>query len=1025
MTTLLLPTHLRRIVSLPIIILSVFLISPWVSQAQVPPAPTLSQPANESVGVSVTPVFKWSKIAQATSYRLRLSTSSAFPVNDIQTRDIKNITDTTYTIGSNIPITNYDRVYYWQVFAVNASGESQPSPIWTFTTVEAADAPVILISPENNTQNAPVYPTLNWHPIPGSSQYTVAIASNPQFTGAVNQSTNATSLIPINQLQPFTQYHWRVRTRINDADGPWSQTRTFTTYGPPSSGVQLASPGNLSANNSRLPTLRWFPLDDAEFYQVQVSTISNFNDIILQRVAYPDTSVTFVDELDPLTQYYWRVRGGNDLGLTDSPETGYGPWSNVRSFITENVKVELLSPGDNAENVVQPLEFSWLELEGASAYTFELSKSPQFVPFTERSLIDPQSDTVRYQVLAVLESRTTYYWRVKADLVGGESDFSLVRTFKTKATGDEPPLAIKLHSPADDSTDTPLRPTFRWLTDTTSVQGYRIQLATSSNFAINTIERNVLVDDTLHTLSADLLPGITHFWRVRGISAGGEGDWSETWTFITQAFPVVLQAPSDNAINVAVRPMFSWIDFPEAVGYRLEVHTEPDFEDPDYVLTDIPANNARLDEVFEYSTAYFWRVKATTLNGFSSWSSVRSFTTISDVIVPPGIVSLISPEDEEVDVLRTPEFSWHLEENSQSYSIQVSRGPNFVLSELEFTVASTNDTTLVSLTELDENTQYYWRVKGINVFGDGPWSQVRFFTTRSELPGSISLLAPAQNASGVSVSPLFTWQASVNSDLYHLQISTASNFSTLVYELNNLTGVSHAINAGLNLGTLYFWRVRGINAFGDGAWSETRSFTTLTLAPATVELHLPANDSTGTPRRPRLVWVATTDAISYEVQLSTASNHSSIDYEYLGIENTILEMPEDLAYNTPYFWRVRAVNAGGVGPWSETWKFTVQRVPVNLEDDQVLPVEYILKQNFPNPFNPETRIEFGLPETGPVSLHVYDVMGRLVSTLIDNDVRSSGYHVMSFNGLSKPSGVYMVRLQTVDGIRTMKMTLLK
>src|SRR5690606_39956204 len=128
------------------------------------------------------------------------------------------------------------------------------------------------------------------------------------------------------------------------------------------------------------------------------------------------------------------------------------------------------------------------------------------------------------------------------------------------------------------------------------------------------------------------------------------------------------------------------------------------------------------------------------------------------------------------------------------------------------------------------------------------------------------------------------------------------------------------------------------------------------------------------------------DVCSSDLQLSTASNHISIDYEYLGVENTILEMPEDLAYNTPYFWRVRAVNSGGPGPWSETWKFTVGRVPVNLDDDQVLPVEYILKQNYPNPFNPETRIEFGLPETGPVSLQVYDVMGRLVSTLIDNEV---------------------------------------
>ncbi len=309
--------------------------------------------------------------------------------------------------------------------------------------------------------------------------------------------------------------------------------------------------------------------------------------------------------------------------------------------------------------------------------------------------------------------------------------------------------------------------------------------------------------------------------------------------------------------------------------------------------------------------------------------------------------------------------------------------------------------------------------------GDGPWSDPRSFKTRSDLPTTINLVTPQNNASGVSTSPTFTWQGSANSQLYQLQISLSNTFTTLVYELSDLTGISHSINNSLNLGTLYFWRMRGINNFGFGPWSEVRSFTTLTLAPPAVQLFLPANDSTGTPRRPRFVWVAAQDAMSYTLRISTADTFNGLDdLIYNGIQATLLELPVDLAFNTPYFWRVRAVNSGGEGPWSPTWKFTVQRVPVNLEDDAEVPIDFELRQNYPNPFNPTTRIEYGLPETSNVTMTVYDIMGRPVAILV-NEVKTRGYHAVDFDAGKLPSGIYFVRLLASNQDRSIKVTLLK
>jgi len=89
-----------------------------------------------------------------------------------------------------------------------------------------------------------------------------------------------------------------------------------------------------------------------------------------------------------------------------------------------------------------------------------------------------------------------------------------------------------------------------------------------------------------------------------------------------------------------------------------------------------------------------------------------------------------------------------------------------------------------------------------------------------------------------------------------------------------------------------------------------------------------------------------------------------------------------------------------------------------------------LSQNYPNPFNPTTVIKFTVKERTPVRLHIYNVAGQLVRTLVD-DVRTPGVvHTMEWNGRdnagqSVASGVYFYRLVTTDFTQTRKMVLLK
>ncbi|MEX0720773.1 MAG: T9SS type A sorting domain-containing protein [Balneolaceae bacterium] len=97
---------------------------------------------------------------------------------------------------------------------------------------------------------------------------------------------------------------------------------------------------------------------------------------------------------------------------------------------------------------------------------------------------------------------------------------------------------------------------------------------------------------------------------------------------------------------------------------------------------------------------------------------------------------------------------------------------------------------------------------------------------------------------------------------------------------------------------------------------------------------------------------------------------------------------------------------------------------VSSEMEPDAPGKINLAQNYPNPFNPSTNIEFSIPQSGHVSLSVYDVIGKEVALLVDGS-RSSGAHNVTFNAENLPSGIYYYRLETEAGNVVKSMTLIK
>lgn len=97
---------------------------------------------------------------------------------------------------------------------------------------------------------------------------------------------------------------------------------------------------------------------------------------------------------------------------------------------------------------------------------------------------------------------------------------------------------------------------------------------------------------------------------------------------------------------------------------------------------------------------------------------------------------------------------------------------------------------------------------------------------------------------------------------------------------------------------------------------------------------------------------------------------------------------------------------------------------VQNENKTIVPAEYFLNQNFPNPFNPSTTINFGLPRKVKVVLAVYNILGEKITELVNAEMQS-GAHIVSWNAAGYPSGIYFCSIKTAEFNQTKKMILIK
>ena len=335
---------------------------------------------------------------------------------------------------------------------------------------------------------------------------------------------------------------------------------------------------------------------------------------------------------------------------------------------------------------------------------------------------------------------------------------------------------------------------------------------------------------------------------------------------------------------------------------------------------------------------------------------------------------------------------------------------------------------------LSETTSYDVQVRATNDEGTGDWSLSGAGATRDK-----QVMAPGQ-VTGVSVTNqveqlMVSWNEVAGASGYKVQWKSGGqnyNEGARQYIVSSGATTEHTIS-NLTAGVEYTVRVIATkNNAADGPASAEATGTPLASPPPpSTTAQAPENLQAATGNsQVTLSWDAPNDDGGADVT-GYAWRHKESGGDFTAYTDITDSGPGEanarsytvtgLMNEQEYVFQVRAVNEHGGGLPAEV---TVMLPTVISTESEELPAEVTLSANYPNPFNPETTIRYGLPKAGQVRLAVYDMLGHEVAVLVDRS-KPAGNHTVRFGAGDLPSGVYAYRLQAGGETVARTMMLLK
>jgi hypothetical protein len=504
---------------------------------------------------------------------------------------------------------------------------------------------------------------------------------------------------------------------------------------------------------------------------------------------------------------------------------------------------------------------------------------------------------------------------------------------------------------------------------------------------------------------------------------------------------------ADNAVNQPLSLQVAWNASSRATSYRLQVAANAAF---DPVLLD-SANIAGLSMTLTNLTSnsvYYWRVSATNALGSSEFSPARTFSTLWTI--PPGMPFLLSPVNGGTGYAANVLLTWTGVVGAMTYRCQVASDSLFYAITLD---DSTITAPQVQVKGLAGNSTYWWRVLSKNTAGVSSYSSAWKFTTARvyQIPqqilfsGSTGQTLADSITSSYTAAKVLTYSGArekiygeidkVGDTLKCVYTGYACymplGLSALTAALDGNMNAEHTFpqsvgadtgNANSDMHHIFAAKGNVNSARGNLPYAELSDANVLTWYHLSESRSTkPAGDITeysklGTfsfePRDAHKGHVAR--AIFYFYTIYKAQSSASF---FEGMKATLLKWHSQFPVDSSEYARTNKIavyQSGKANPFildtTLVRRVYAPSVTSVAASGAAMPAAYVLEQNYPNPFNPSTAIRFSVPEAAMVTLAVYDVLGRTVSTLI-HEMKSPGQYTVHWNAAAMTSGMYFYRLE--------------
>jgi hypothetical protein len=793
---------------------------------------------------------------------------------------------------------------------------------------------------------------------------------------------------------------------------------------------------------------------------------------------------------------------------------------------------QLSNPSSGATLVSVTPTLSWSPVVSTASYTLQISTRLAFdtlvfsIDTTSTSIVSPQ-----------LQRSTTYYWRVRAQTIGDTTAWSSVSSFTTVPNA---PNQITLAYPDSSKQDAYQNDWLTWLTDTTAIS-YLIQISQSP--LITTIYDSATVKSAgYRSRNKVFTTGSTYFWRVRGSNIGGDGQFSELWSFRVGSgvrVPITLYSSSN-------------LDYG-----RVKVSQ---YKDTVVTITNNGNDTLKISNISSSVGSFSVRPTAGTLPPGQSFVDTIRF---APAVIGMGTSSVIisSNSSTSTDTIKVSGFGY-------GQGVASIKASNIALGSIR--IGQYRDTTLainnigndtLTISDILTTTSTFTATSGsiiiaggdstvltvrfkptafgtftdtvmvvsdggtlkVGVSGSSPiptltslktsiaYSNVAKGTTKNDtvkiVNGSINTLTVDSIYTKTSAFTVDKISGTIGTDTLRVVISFTptgiTSYTDTLYLLNNsatplvkilLSGNSptpsilcsprtiafgdvgiydssktilRVINSSVNILTIdsIYTYSTAFTPLSSSSHATNKDTATITIRfkPITFGVFLDTlflrNNSDTTLFKIPLSGNTPTSSISItpsNIAFGTVKKDSTKQLLFSITNSSISVLQIDSLWTNTKYFNVTHMLAIGFFRRGDTAKVTIRFTPdstrsftdtmfiannspvvpfkvplsgngtlTSVENKQMeIPTVFSLAQNYPNPFNPSTTISFSLPSKSFVSLKIFDLIGREVSTVVSEEL-SAGRYAKQWIANGMPSGVYFYRLQAGSFTETKKLVLLR